>query len=274
MFCQGDCPRPDSLLTSQNGLLLVLQIREVGDFGVRIFNGFTHRILPVEISLNGGSFLVTIGKSAQQPPYRIENRSALLQSSGLCNISGSMTHPADRSWPWLGGLACTARKACPACNASAQLQRHQAGHNWLSHKCEHPVASPNARLCFDLYRCEHLKVRFQQRDAEADVWDVVEAGKTVDYAWDEPMQVRLSTMPRTAPGRCDHHYFLRLFRASRNIKFLLPMGLCPVASQTGACLTMTMSLFCRPTVSESCLTLMTWPSETPSLMSTTWMTSR
>ena len=108
IFCQGDCPRLDSLLTSPKGLLIVLQIREVGEFGVRIFNGFTHRILPVEISLNGGSFLVTIGKSAQQPPYRIENRSALLQSSGLCNTPGNVTHTADHSWPWLGGLASTA----------------------------------------------------------------------------------------------------------------------------------------------------------------------
>ena len=76
-------------------------------------------------------------------------------------------------------------------------------------------------------------MRFQQRDAEADVWDVVEAGKTVDYAWDEPMQVRLWTMPRTTPGRCGHHYSLKLSRASRNMKSLLPVSLFPV---TVACL--------------------------------------
>ena len=33
-----------------------------------------HRILPVEVALNGASFLVTVGKEAEQPPYRIENR--------------------------------------------------------------------------------------------------------------------------------------------------------------------------------------------------------
>ena len=49
-------------------------------------------------------------------------------------------------------------------------------------------------------------MRFQQRDAEADVWDIVEAGKTVDYAWDEPMQVRSSTMPRMSPCGCGHNH--------------------------------------------------------------------
>lgn len=50
-------------------------------------------------------------------------------------------------------------------------------------------------------------MRFQQRDAEADVWDVVEAGKTVDYAWDEPMQVRssrISTASKRHPVTLAH----------------------------------------------------------------------
>ena len=52
-----------------------LQIHEVDDFGIRVYNTVKrHRILPVDISLNSGSLLVTVGKDAQQPPYRIENR--------------------------------------------------------------------------------------------------------------------------------------------------------------------------------------------------------
>ena len=86
VLCQADWRCLDGLLISQRGLFPLLQIREVGDFGVRVFNGFSHRILPVEISLNGGSFLVTIGRSAQQPPYRIENRSVLLQLSGCATL--------------------------------------------------------------------------------------------------------------------------------------------------------------------------------------------
>lgn len=63
-----------------------LQIGNVGDYGLRIFNPATnqHCILPVEVALNGASFLVTVGKEAEQPPYRIENRYrtfAMLNSS-------------------------------------------------------------------------------------------------------------------------------------------------------------------------------------------------
>ena len=55
-----------------------MQISDVDDFGLRVYNTVKrHRILPVDISLNSGSLLVTVGKDAQQPPYRIENRSAL-----------------------------------------------------------------------------------------------------------------------------------------------------------------------------------------------------
>ena len=57
-----------------------MQIGIVGDHGLRIFNPATkqHCILPVDVSLNGASFLITVGKEAEQPPYRIENRQALI----------------------------------------------------------------------------------------------------------------------------------------------------------------------------------------------------
>lgn len=52
-----------------------MQIDEVDDFGLRVYNTVKrHRILPVDISLSSGSLLITVGKDAQQPPYRIENR--------------------------------------------------------------------------------------------------------------------------------------------------------------------------------------------------------
>ena len=55
--------------------LVFAQINDVDDFGLRVYNTVKrHRILPVDISLNSGSLLVTVGKDAQQPPYRIENR--------------------------------------------------------------------------------------------------------------------------------------------------------------------------------------------------------
>ena len=54
----------------------VPQIGNVGDYGLRVYNPATnqHCILPVDVSLNGASFLITVGKEAEQPPYRIENR--------------------------------------------------------------------------------------------------------------------------------------------------------------------------------------------------------
>ncbi len=52
-----------------------MQIDQVDDFGLRVYNTTKrHRILPVDISLSSGSLLITVGKDAQQPPYRIENR--------------------------------------------------------------------------------------------------------------------------------------------------------------------------------------------------------
>ncbi|DBA93880.1 TPA: hypothetical protein ACH3X3_013925 [Trebouxia sp. C0006] len=87
------------------------EIDQVDDFGLRVYNTTKrHRILPVDISLSSGSLLITVGKDAQQPPYRIENR------------------------------------------------------------------------------CEHVTVKFQQRDLEtANDWDTLTPGNTAEYAWDEPM---------------------------------------------------------------------------------------
>lgn len=52
------------------------RIDEAGDFGLRVYNRqtLTWRILPVDVALKGSSVLVTIGKIAENPPYRIENR--------------------------------------------------------------------------------------------------------------------------------------------------------------------------------------------------------
>lgn len=37
-------------------------------------------------------------------------------------------------------------------------------------------------------RCEHITVKFQQRDLEtASDWDTLTPGNTAEYAWDEPM---------------------------------------------------------------------------------------
>ena len=37
-------------------------------------------------------------------------------------------------------------------------------------------------------RCEHVTVKFQQRDLEtANDWDTLTPGSTAEYAWDEPM---------------------------------------------------------------------------------------
>jgi hypothetical protein len=55
--------------------MIGMQIDQVDDFGLRVYNTTKrHRILPVDISLSSGSLLITVGKDAQQPPYRIENR--------------------------------------------------------------------------------------------------------------------------------------------------------------------------------------------------------
>ena len=43
------------------------------------------------------------------------------------------------------------------------------------------------KLC-SLDRCEHVTVKFQQRDLEtANDWDTLTPGNTAEYAWDEPM---------------------------------------------------------------------------------------
>lgn len=49
-----------------------------GDFGLRVYSaagGGRYRILPLDVSLSGSSYLVTFGKEAERnAPYRIENR--------------------------------------------------------------------------------------------------------------------------------------------------------------------------------------------------------
>ena len=72
-----------------------MQISDVDDFGLRVYNTVKrHRILPVDISLSSGSLLVTVGKDAQQPPYRIENRSATQLVTGRrCCWSCPLDHP-------------------------------------------------------------------------------------------------------------------------------------------------------------------------------------
>lgn len=44
------------------------------------------RLLPVDVSNNGASVMVTVGKSNAPPPYRIENRQGLLML--LCRLTG------------------------------------------------------------------------------------------------------------------------------------------------------------------------------------------
>ena len=62
----------------QTVCIACMQIHEVDDFGLRVYNTVKrHRILPVDISDNSGSLLITVGRDAQQPPYRIENRSVM-----------------------------------------------------------------------------------------------------------------------------------------------------------------------------------------------------
>ena len=53
-----------------------VQIDTAGDFGLRVHNPSRkqHRILPVDISLNTASYLITVGKATLAPPYRVENR--------------------------------------------------------------------------------------------------------------------------------------------------------------------------------------------------------
>lgn len=65
----------------------MVQIANVGDYGLRVYNPISrqHLILPVEVALNGASFLVTVGKEAEQPPYRIENRQGSQTGLGIPN---------------------------------------------------------------------------------------------------------------------------------------------------------------------------------------------
>ena len=55
----------------------LFRVCQVGDFGLRMEGPSTHAILPVDISLNGASYLVVVGAPNRHPPYRIENRCLL-----------------------------------------------------------------------------------------------------------------------------------------------------------------------------------------------------
>ncbi|KAK9809768.1 hypothetical protein WJX73_004442 [Symbiochloris irregularis] len=52
------------------------QIDSPGDFGLRVYNVHLrqHRILPIDVSNNGASIVVAVGKATLAPPYRVENR--------------------------------------------------------------------------------------------------------------------------------------------------------------------------------------------------------
>jgi len=80
-------------------MLFILQIGNVGDYGLRVYNPSSrqHCILPVEVSLNGASFLITVGNEAEQPPYRIENRYARLMKWSFTLALGQQFH---LSCPW------------------------------------------------------------------------------------------------------------------------------------------------------------------------------
>lgn len=51
-----------------------------------------------------------------------------------------------------------------------------------------PALSPVKLTCMLCGRCEHITVKFQQRDLEVTSdWDTLTPGSTAEYAWDEPM---------------------------------------------------------------------------------------
>ena len=51
-----------------------------------------------------------------------------------------------------------------------------------------PQSGPTTSLAALRSRCEHITVKFQQRDLEVTSdWDTLTPGSTAEYAWDEPM---------------------------------------------------------------------------------------
>ncbi|KAK9808775.1 hypothetical protein WJX72_003363 [[Myrmecia] bisecta] len=138
------CVRPSVGQWNWSG---AFQIDGAGDFGLRVYSSSLkkHRIIPVDVSLNGASYLVTVGKEAVHPPYRIENR------------------------------------------------------------------------------CEHVKIRFQQRDVDGEDWEVIEGGATCDYAWEEPLvahrlRVMLDTDGALYRDSAVHEYNLDVIKAHPVVK--------------------------------------------------------
>ena len=64
-------------------------------------------------------------------------------------------------------------------------------------------------------RCENVKVKFQQRDIERDMWETVEPGDSIDYAWEEPnMAHRLCVVMQADSVRdnSEHEYNLDVIK--------------------------------------------------------------
>ncbi|KAL3144165.1 hypothetical protein ABBQ32_003949 [Trebouxia sp. C0010 RCD-2024] len=152
------CVRPAQGKWNWSG---AFEISDVDDFGLRVYNTVKrHRILPVDISLSSGSLLVTVGKDAHQPPYRIENRSAPPSS------------PPHALYLLIMIAALALSNHHPLCPSSWQNSPPF-------------ICTLHERVC---HRCEHVTVKFQQRDLEtASDWDTLTPGSTAEYAWDEPM---------------------------------------------------------------------------------------
>ena len=64
-------------------------------------------------------------------------------------------------------------------------------------------------------RCQNVKVKFQQRDIERDMWETVEPGDSIDYAWEEPnMAHRLCVVMEADSVRdnSEHEYNLDVIK--------------------------------------------------------------
>ena len=62
-----------------------MQIDTPQEVGLRVHRSNSHqrRLLPVDVSNNGSSVMITVGKSNAPPPYRIENRHAWSTCLGM-----------------------------------------------------------------------------------------------------------------------------------------------------------------------------------------------
>lgn len=60
-----------------------------------------------------------------------------------------------------------------------------------------------------------MRVKFQQRDIDRDVWEMVEPGQSVDYAWEEPnMAHRLCVLleSENVKDNSEHEYNLDVIK--------------------------------------------------------------